>query len=167
MNAARSTITVGVDGTPASIDALVFALTEAQRRGGEVEVVTVWHFDDPFDGILAPQSPTEARARAEKVQDRSVAAALSRMQAPPVLSRKLVQGSAGSMLLAAAREADYLVVGSAHKGVAKRAVLGSVSHYIVQHAQVPVLVVPASTPQEPAADPAGEAMVPSDAGTGS
>jgi hypothetical protein len=41
-----------------------------------------------------------------------------------------------------ARDADYLVVGSANKNAVKRALLGSVSHYCVRHAPCPVVVVP-------------------------
>jgi hypothetical protein len=35
-----------------------------------------------------------------------------------------------------------LVVGSSHKGMAARRLLGSVSEYCLRHARVPVVVVP-------------------------
>jgi nucleotide-binding universal stress UspA family protein len=39
------------------------------------------------------------------------------------------------------------VVGSAHKGAVRRALLGSVSEYCVRHAKCPVVVIPVSEPQ--------------------
>ena len=43
MTAGReSVVVVGVDGSPASVDALVHGFGEADARGGWVEVVTAW-----------------------------------------------------------------------------------------------------------------------------
>jgi nucleotide-binding universal stress UspA family protein len=135
-------IVVGVDGTPASQAALVFALREGYRRGGAVEVVTAWAFPHPYEDVAAPESIEQLHAHAEHTQDETVTAALRRVDAPPVVSRSVVQGSPGPVLLAASREADYLVVGSAHKTAATRFLLGSVSQYCVRHATIPVMVVP-------------------------
>jgi nucleotide-binding universal stress UspA family protein len=135
-------IVVGVDGTPASEAALVFALREGFRRGGAVEVVTAWALARPYEDVATPESIEQTRAQAEHTQDEMVTAALRRVAVPPVVSRSVVQGAAGPVLLKAGRDADYLVVGSAHKGAAARFVLGSVSRYCVRHAPIPVLVVP-------------------------
>jgi nucleotide-binding universal stress UspA family protein len=138
-------IVVGVDGTPASQGALVFALREGSRRGGAVEVVTAWAFARPYEDMATAQSIEQTRAQAERTQDEMVTAALRRVDVPPVVSRSVVQGAAGPVLLEAGREADYLVVGSAHKGAAARLLLGSVSQYCVRHAPIPVMVVPLPT----------------------
>jgi nucleotide-binding universal stress UspA family protein len=135
-------IVVGVDGTPASQAALVFALREGSRRGGAVEVVTAWAFARPYEDVATPESIEQTRAQAERIQDEMVTAALHRVDGPPVVSRSVVQGAAGPVLLEAGRDADYLVVGSAHKGAAARLLLGSVSQYCVRHAPIPVMVVP-------------------------
>ncbi len=135
-------IVVGVDGTPASEAALVFALREGSRRGGAVEVVTAWAFARLYEDVATPESIELTRARAERTQDEMVTAALRRVEVPPVVSRSVVQGAAGPVLLEAGRGADYLVVGSAHKGAAARLLLGSVSQYCVRHAPIPVMVVP-------------------------
>jgi nucleotide-binding universal stress UspA family protein len=135
-------IVVGVDGTPASEAALVFALREGSRRGGAVEVVTAWAFARPYEDVATPESSEQTRAQAERIQDEMVTAALRRVDGPPVVSRSVVQGAAGPVLLEAGRDADYLVVGSAHKGAAARFLLGSVSQYCVRHAPIPVMVVP-------------------------
>jgi nucleotide-binding universal stress UspA family protein len=135
-------IVVGVDGTPASQAALVFALREGARRGGAVEVVTAWALPRPYEEVTGPESIEQLRALAEQTQDETVTAALRRIDTSPVVSRSVVQGPPGPVLLAASRDADYLVVGSAHKSAATRFLLGSVSQYCVRHATIPVMVVP-------------------------
>ena len=138
----RTSIVVGVDGTPASIEGLVFALREGALRGTAVRVVTAWHFDGPYEGFLTPESFTQARENAEVAQAKALAAAQAKVPDVPEVSGELLQGAPGPTLVEAARDAAYLVVGTAHKNVAQRTFLGSVSHYCVQHATVPVAVVP-------------------------
>ena len=138
----KSGIVVGVDGTAASGAALAFALREGALRGSAVEVVTAWAFEGPYDGILALDSVDQARRNAEQAQDAAVTAALATVAVPPLLSRTVVRGAAGPELIRAARGAKYLVVGNGHKNLAERALLGSVSRYCIQHAPIPVLVVP-------------------------
>lgn len=137
-------IVVGVDGTPAGQVALEFALREGAARGGAVDVVSVWTWHGPHEALSGPASPREARDRAQRVQDEAVAEALARVPVAPVVSRQVVEGDAGQVLVRAGRDADYLVVGSAHKGLVKRAFLGSVSEHCVRHATCPVVVVPAT-----------------------
>ena len=157
-HSARAPIVVGVDGTPASVEALAFALHEGSLRGTNVRCVTAWHFDVPYEGWLAPENPAQARDNAEAAQDRAVAAAQAQVQSVPVVTREVVQGAPGPVLVDATRDAAYLVVGTAHKNVAQRTFLGSVSHYCVQHATVPVVVVPGPAPVRRAvAQPVGQA----------
>jgi nucleotide-binding universal stress UspA family protein len=105
-------------------------------------VVTAWAFPRPYEEVAGPESIEQLHALAEQTQDETVTAALRRIDAAPVVSRSVVQGSPGPVLLAASRDADYLVVGSAHKSAATRFLLGSVSQYCVRHATIPVMVVP-------------------------
>jgi nucleotide-binding universal stress UspA family protein len=157
-HSARAPIVVGVDGTPASVEALAFALHEGALRGTNVRCVTAWHFDAPDEGWLAPENMAQARGNAKTAQDRAVAAAQEQVQSAPVVTREVVQGAPGPVLVYAARDAAYLVVGTMHKNVARRTLLGSVSHYCVQHATVPVVVVPGPAPVRRAAtQPAGRA----------
>ncbi len=142
----KSAIVVGVDGTEASRSALEFAIREAATRGSVVEVVTAWTWDGAHESLVGPGTPQEARERAVRLQDTQLAAALDGIQSVPVVSRQVVQGDPGHELVRSGRTAAMMVVGTAHKGVVKRAVLGSVSEYCVRHATCPVVVVPMAQP---------------------
>ena len=143
-----SVVVVGVDGTPAGQAALTFAMREARLRGSALDVVTTWRWDveggDPSLGI-----PSDIARRVQTAQDVAISAALAVTAAPSVITRHVIEGTAGEQLVRLGREADYLVVGSSHKNLLKRALLGSVSQYCVRHASCPVVVVPgAAAPVE-------------------
>ena len=133
-------IVVGVDETPASKAALMVAMREGSRRGGVIEVVTVW--DSPPAAMSVPTSPEAARYSAQSIQDAAVAEALHDLAKPPLLSRQVVQGNPAEVLVKVARGADCLVVGTGRKGTLRRALLGSVSEFCVRRARCPVVVVP-------------------------
>ena len=136
-----SVIVVGVDGTPAAQAALAFAMREARLRGSALDVVTTWMWDvDSDNPSLGRSSDIASHVRAAK--DSAISAALAATAAPPVIHRHVIEGTAGEELVRVSRNADYLVVGSSHKNVLKRALLGSVSLYCVRHAACPVVVVP-------------------------
>jgi nucleotide-binding universal stress UspA family protein len=145
-----SVIVVGVDATPAAQAALTFAMREARLRGSALDVVTTWVWDvdsgNPSLGIPSLSAPTDVAARVRAAQDIAISAALTATAAPPVITRHVIEGLAGEELVRIARTADYLVVGSTHKNVLKRALLGSVSEYCVRHATCPVVVVPGTSP---------------------
>jgi len=144
-----SLIVVGVDGSPTSLAALRWAAGEADRHGGRLLAVRA------VDG---PGPPEHAE---RSVLAASVRAALGGDPAVPVAER-VVAGPPDRALLAAAGDADLLVVGArGHSGLAGR-ILGSTAIAVARTAPVPVVVVPAvDVPDEDgqdarhAADPAG------------
>ena len=141
MKTQPTNIVVGVDGTSAGERALAFAMREASLRGGQVEVVTTWEWNIPYDRAYQDDS-TGARLRAEKAQDDAVEHVLQGMETPPEITRHVVREQPGSALVRLSRDADYLVVGNSHKNLVARTLLGSVSAYCVRHAHCPVVVVP-------------------------
>jgi nucleotide-binding universal stress UspA family protein len=145
MNTRLSGIVVGVDGTSASQPAIQFAMREASRRGCGLEVVTTWEWNVAHDAALGAR-PAAPRAQAGQAQEAAISAALIATSAPPVISRHVIEGHAGITLVSIARAADYLVVGTSNTNVVKRALLGSVSTYCIQHASCPVMVVPQAKP---------------------
>lgn len=142
-------IVVGVDGTPASKAALDFAMHEGVIRGCAVEVITVWGWSGPHESLSGPGTATEARERAQRRQNEVVAEALASVGNPPVVSRQVLHGDPGDRLLQAAGGAALLVVGTHHKGVLRRTVLGSVSEHCVRRATCPVVVVSAVGEEAP------------------
>ena len=155
-------VVVGVDGTSVGRAALTFAMREASRRGSELRVVTTWTWNvnaAGFDAGIA-EEPAEIRDRAQRAQDAAITAALETITAPPVISRHVIEGDPRPALVSMARDADYLVVGSANKNAVKRALLGSVSHYCVRHAPCPVVVVPHGQGVAHVMDQAADAQMP-------
>ena len=124
-------VVVGTDGSAVSDAALGFAFEEAELRGAPLLAVCALA-DAPgsLGGRLRLQEETEqAIARHEK--EHPGVAAL----------RQVAQGGARTALLAAAHEAQLLVVGSRGRGGVQGMLLGSVSQAVLHHAPCPVAVV--------------------------
>jgi nucleotide-binding universal stress UspA family protein len=139
---------VGVDGSPHSRRALRWAVEEARLRDAALEVA---HGYVPPETLYAPYSHVEwqevrrrlekdARADAEQLVDDLIRDEGS----PDVVIHPIVQATRqpARMLVALARDADLLVVGSRGRGGFSGLLLGSVSHQCVHHASCPVVVVP-------------------------
>jgi nucleotide-binding universal stress UspA family protein len=136
-------IVVGVDGSVQSLDALRWAVDEARRRGAGVEAVYAWslphvstmhealHVLDVDLGPMREAARTLLETAVEKAgPGRDVA-----------LVQLAVEGPASVALLAAAQDADLLVVGSRGLGGFKGLLLGSVGQQLAHHAPCPVVVV--------------------------
>ncbi|MDG6105880.1 universal stress protein [Dactylosporangium aurantiacum] len=130
----RDRIVVGVDGTEAARHALRWAVAEGLRTGVPVEAVTAW----TWDGV----PPTGAGPGVE----RELARLLCRHEVAQVdaagTAMSVVAGDPVTVLLAAARRARLLVLGSHGHGRLRRALLGSTSGRCVRRAGCPVVVVP-------------------------
>ncbi len=137
-------VVVGVDETPASRAALAFAMREAARRGSAVEVITAWTWTRTNDSVQGHEVPELERQRAQQIQDAAVALTLREVDARPVVSRQVVEGDPGEVLLRVAKDAAYLVVGTSRIDPLRLVSLGSVTDYCVRHAECAVVVVPPS-----------------------
>ncbi|MEP7370335.1 MAG: universal stress protein [Dermatophilaceae bacterium] len=138
-------ITVGVDGSKASMTAVRFALEEAKLRGAIVRAVTAWEADTAYAARGFPLLEEEQAAyvrSATAVQDKAIELAVQAAEDAPLLNRKVVRGRPGQALVALSADAVLLVVGTEHKGALKRVVMGSTSAHCVKHSRVPVVVVP-------------------------
>jgi nucleotide-binding universal stress UspA family protein len=134
-------LVVGVDESRGSKAALAFAMREAGRRGSGLQIVTVWRLHESATD-MAVDRPEQARERAQEIQDVAVTAALSEVDARPVLMRTVASGDAGEILCEIAKPSDYLVVGSVEERSTRTTLLGSVSDYCLRHAACAVVVVP-------------------------
>ena len=122
-------IVVGVDGSAASADALAWALEEGSLRGAGVTVVLAYnHLDQPhFDGQQG-FDPDATREDAERSLTQLVHRMVEATGCDDVdVDPQVVVDLPARALLAAAEEADLLVVGSRGRGGVAGLLLGSVS----------------------------------------
>jgi nucleotide-binding universal stress UspA family protein len=140
-------IVAGVDGSPPSINALRWAVRQAELTGGTVDAVTAWEFPLAAGGLgWAPVSPPDDTDYAE-LAAKALAAAVGEASPPPgvTVHQVVVAGNPARVLLDAARDADLLVVGNrGHSGFAD-ALIGSVSVRCLHHAVCPVVIVRSPT----------------------
>ena|SRR5438067_301236 len=161
----RGTIVVGVDGSDGAKHALRWAAAEARLRGSRLLIVHAWRFGyagvpgggygslggpfDPFPGGGVSDMHRAAEELLEKVT-----AELDGEAEGVEIERRVVEGGAPEVLVAAAAEADLLVVGSRGHGGFAGLLLGSVSQQCAHHAHCPVVIVHAprlaATRPEPA-----------------
>jgi nucleotide-binding universal stress UspA family protein len=119
-------------------------MEEAARRKSPVEAVTTFYFNNEFHLEGAQEIVDDAEAQAEHMQERAITAALERMESAPAVSRKVVRGhSPADVLLDAAKDAAFLVVGHMQHGPMREELhLGSVARHCLRHATGPIVVVP-------------------------
>lgn len=148
------TVVVGLDGSPVSRQALVFAADEARRRDAELVVLTSFEVPEVWWlGPYAVEAPTvaerqeAARRAAAKVVD-EVLPDRSGLRTEVIATTT----APAAALIEAAAGADLLVVGSRGRGGFRGLVLGSVSMQCVLHARCPVTVVPATPAAAPDPD---------------
>ncbi len=139
-------IVVGVDGSPGSLAALRWALSEAALRGVDVHAVGTWKFAGGMGYVMPGDaaSPGEAMTTAMEATIAAAVALTSGGEAPPAVTITVsaVRGDPALELQRSVGDGDLLVVGSRGHGAAVGLLLGSVSQHVVAHAPCPVVVVP-------------------------
>ncbi|MCB0914308.1 MAG: universal stress protein [Actinobacteria bacterium] len=99
-------------------------------------------------GLPPPLPPTHEQTMIETVlaQGAELLEATAERLDLPDAERRVLDGKPGVMLCALVDElhADALIIAQRGQGALRRALLGSVSSYVVHHASCPVLVVPDS-----------------------
>ena len=139
---AAGRVVVGTDGSSLSAPAVRFAFAEAERRGVGLVAVRAW--TRPWIPGPVPNDDVLDWSGLEAQAHESLTKALeeSRSAHPDVdVLEKVVGDRAGTALLELSPGAELLVVGSRGRGRLASAVLGSVSHYLLHHAQCPVALV--------------------------
>ncbi|MBO1417551.1 universal stress protein [Streptomyces sp. FH025] len=133
-----STVAVGVDGSPASTAAAQWAAAEAELRGSSLRLVHAWPW--LTDGVSTFAEPDDLPAAAQ----RTLAASADevREQHPGLeVQTDAVLDAPVDGLLAAATDAELVVIGSRGLGGFAGLMLGSVSMAVAGRSSVPVVVV--------------------------
>ncbi|MGW3354366.1 universal stress protein [Streptomyces bungoensis] len=133
-------VVVGVDGSPSSYAALSWAVRYAGLVGGVVEAVAVWELPGLY-GWSAPAVDMDVDEEETRTRMRQEVTDVLGEEAAGSVRTRVVHGNAADVLLRAAEGAETLVVGSRGRGGFKRALLGSVSQHVSQHATCPVVIV--------------------------
>ncbi|MER7580152.1 universal stress protein [Kitasatospora sp. NPDC097691] len=137
-NELTSTVLAGVDGSPQSTAAVHWAAEEAVRRGAALRLVHAWPW--LTDGVSSFAEPDDLpdvvrRTLAEAAEDVRGRHPELALQTDAVLDAP-VDG-----LVAAAAEAELLVLGSRGRGGFSGLLLGSVGMAVAGRSGVPVVVV--------------------------
>jgi nucleotide-binding universal stress UspA family protein len=138
-------VVVGVDGSPSSVAALRWALTEGTLRKATVEVVHAWEAPPAFDPIVGgfPYDVAEVQSTARQRIDELIDDAVAATGATDVsVERTVAAGGPAASVLDAAEGADLVVIGRRGVGGFARLLLGSVSENVARHAPCPVVVTP-------------------------
>ncbi|HEX5119973.1 MAG TPA: universal stress protein [Pseudonocardiaceae bacterium] len=137
-------VVVGVDGSATSDAAVELAFEEASVRGAELVAVHTW-LEQGSDA--ARTAAVESAIGGDAASTRGMRALAERLAGwaekyPDVtVVRRVVSGRPIVNLLAAAADAQLLLVGSRGRGAFAGVVLGSTSQALVYHAPCPLIVV--------------------------
>ncbi|MFE9775301.1 universal stress protein [Streptomyces sp. NPDC005931] len=153
------TITVGLDGSPASRAAADWAAGAAELRGLSLRLVHVWEpFPSPMAQVPSPDAETH-RYWSERIPREAAEHLRARH---PGLGIRTEQrgGSPAEVLTAEAREAELLVLGTRGTSALGGFLVGSVGLAVVAHAERPVVLVRAGAhPVDPVTTQAGPGPV--------
>ena len=142
-------ITVGIDGSHNSLEALEWAMKEAALQNSPLTVLTVHEVAaNQWTGhpLIQPDVDNPAQEKYRQAAEEAVAKVTSELGdvRPAAVTVRAVTGFAAHELIDAAKDSDLLVVGSRGGGGFARLLLGSVTSQVVHHAACPVVVVPTS-----------------------
>jgi nucleotide-binding universal stress UspA family protein len=169
-------ILVTVDGSPHSQRALDEAVEIARAGRGRLTILTAvnqppaWAASSIASGAAAI-SALDLEREAVQVMREAVERVPRDVPVTTLISRRPIRSAL--MKAATCGEHDLLVMGSRGRRTLTASLLGSVSHYALNHSPIPVLIVhadPASASeahaprerpsQDPPAEPSGPAIVP-------
>jgi nucleotide-binding universal stress UspA family protein len=143
----RDRIVVGVDGSPSSVEALRWALEQAELTGARIEVVTAWEPQAAYWWAM-PVIDEGAEALAQRMQADCMRQVLHAVPPRVELDQFVTQGPPAKVLMKAAEGARLLVLGTRGHRPLVEAMLGSVGQQCVHEARCPVVIMPAEAQSE-------------------
>jgi nucleotide-binding universal stress UspA family protein len=114
------TIVIGIDGSASSIDALRWAVRQAEVTGAAGEALTVWE----HPGGMVPAGAQDFEAESRRALDAAIEGAFS--DTPPVqVTRVVEEGEPAHTLVRRSKDAALLVIGSRGHGAFVGMLIGS------------------------------------------
>jgi nucleotide-binding universal stress UspA family protein len=143
-------ILVLVDGSPDAEQALTEAIDLAESEHADLTLVTAVTQLPATAYVTAGEAVgkllEDAHAEAEAILGRARERVPDEVAVAAVLSEQPIR--VGLIEQIAGGHHDLVVMGSRGRGAVRAALLGSVSHYVLHHSPVPVLIVHADRPRE-------------------
>lgn len=138
----RGEIVVGITGQPGQDSLLDFAFREATLRHAALRAVHAWvHPATRFPGDMQPLVyDVEQVGQEEELLLAEVIAGWREKYPEVTLIPQVMHEHPARALIDASAEADLVII-AAHSGVRALMGMGSVTHAVVHHARVPVIVV--------------------------
>jgi nucleotide-binding universal stress UspA family protein len=152
----RRRIVVGVDDSSGGLSALRWAVRQARLSGAQLVAVRSWALGLPRHGgrrhrrrrhspVVLLFAGNEQRTESAEIVRQAFRSAVGAVPRDLALVIETPEGDPGAALAdIAIADGDLLVVGTERGRSVQRLVHGSVSGYCCQHAQCPVVVVPAA-----------------------
>jgi nucleotide-binding universal stress UspA family protein len=137
-------ILVSVDGSPHAVRALDEAIDIARAGNGRITILTAvcqppaWATSSIAAGAAA-LSQLDLEREAVEVMRRAVARVPDDLPVTTLISRRPIRTAL--MKATASGDYDVLVMGSRGRRALAASLLGSVSHYALNHSPIPVLIV--------------------------
>lgn len=144
MTVLYSKILVAYDGSEASDKALDTAIKLAKlNHYSKLDIIHVFNIPTYVVGEIMFVPPIKNEEEYYGYSDQAIAKIQEKINDFSDIHIEVRQGSPARTILAYAEEtnADVIVIGSRGLGSFGEFVLGSVSHNVVQHAKIPVLVI--------------------------
>ncbi|MEV0646415.1 universal stress protein [Phytomonospora sp. NPDC050363] len=147
-------VVVGVDGSPASLAAVRYAVRLAERRQTPLHLVHAYQYPLPGYTMVGFAYPSDGSGEAAREQIAATLKALAeriRAEHPDLVAvhAEQVAGPAAAVLIELARGADVTVVGTRGHGGFAGLLLGSVAAQVATHAHGTVIVVPPAAEDGP------------------
>ena len=132
-------ILVAWDGSEHAKRALAEAVDLARKQDARLTLLTVAAPLHAWPGYVPPVSQADLISAAEKILAEGEALVPEGIP----ISGRTAAGDPGLELVkrAAAADHDLIVMGSRGRGAVRSAFLGSVSHFVLNHTTVPVLII--------------------------
>jgi nucleotide-binding universal stress UspA family protein len=137
-------IAVGIDGSPGSHAALMWAYDVAARHDAQLIAVHAWNY--PY--VRYRGSVAEAVEWVRNDADEELRTAVKQLFDDPKfkpgavnIEQRLIDLGAAEALAAVSNEADLLVVGTRGRGTLATLLLGSISRRVVEFSQCPVGII--------------------------
>lgn len=130
-------ILVGIDGSDASRNALIWASQLASRTGARIDTIGAWQLSSSYlmPIVGAPLPPTTLFEEAAQ-QRLALTVEMANLDDEP--GQSIVCGHPGSVIVDRSSKYDLVVLGRTGRGRLERMLVGSTARHVARHAHCPV-----------------------------